>query len=241
MNGRKAILLDIEGTVAPVSYVYDTLFPYARVHGPQFIREHWNEEAVSKARADLFRSNETDRTEGAPPLADSPFEHQLATLVDYYLWLMERDRKASGLKAIQGLVWERGFRNGELRSELFADVGPALRRWRAAGKLVAIYSSGSALAQQNVFRYSNQGDLTPFIDAYFDTQVGSKREAASYQKITECLNCAATDALFASDSLDELDSAASAGLDTRLAVRPGNAAITIPHNHRTIETLDEIP
>lgn len=237
---RRAILLDIEGTVTPISYVYDTLFPYARIHGPRFIREHWNEGAVRGARADLFRSNEADRIEGAPLFADSSLERQMATMVDYYLWLMERDRKVPGLKAIQGLVWEQGFRDGELRSEVFADVRPALERWRAGGRLVAIYSSGSVLAQQNVFRHSNQGDLTPFIYAYFDTQVGSKRDLTSYQKIAGYLDCAPVDILFASDSLDELNGAASAGFETRLSIRPGNAAIAIPHNHESIETLAAI-
>lgn len=237
---QRAILLDIEGTVTPISYVYDTLFPYARVHGPQFIREHWGEEAVSKARTELSRLNETDRAEGAPPLADSPFERQVTTMTAYYLWLMERDRKVSGLKTIQGLIWERGFREGELRSEVFADAGPAIERWRASGKLVAIYSSGSVLAQQNVFRHSNLGDLTPLINAYFDTQIGSKRETTSYQKIAGCLKCDAADILFVSDSLEELDSARNAGLETRLSVRPGNAAIADSHSHKIIETLDAI-
>jgi len=28
----KGILLDIEGTTTPISFVYDVLFPYARAH-----------------------------------------------------------------------------------------------------------------------------------------------------------------------------------------------------------------
>lgn len=238
---KRAILLDIEGTVTPISYVYDTLFPYARIHGPEFIREHWGEEVVSKARANLSRLNETDRAEGAPVLADAPIDGQMSRMVDYYFWLMDRDRKVSGLKTIQGLVWERGFREGELRSGVFTDVAPALERWHASGKLVGIYSSGSVLAQQNVFRHSNLGDLTPLVNAYFDTQIGSKREVASYQKIARYLNCAGPDILFVSDSLDELDSARNAGLETRLSIRPGNAVIDVSHTHKIIETLDAIP
>jgi enolase-phosphatase E1 len=144
------------------------------------------------------------------------------------------------LKTIQGLIWERGFREGELRSEVFDDVKPALERWHVSGKLVAIYSSGSVLTQRNVFRHSNLGDLTPLISAFFDTQIGSKREAASYQKIAGCLKREAADILFVSDSLEELDSARNAGLETRLCVRPGNAAIAASHSHKILETLDAI-
>src|SRR6202042_2957656 len=32
-------LLDVEGTVAPISFVYEQLFPYARAHFEAFLRE----------------------------------------------------------------------------------------------------------------------------------------------------------------------------------------------------------
>lgn len=236
-----AILLDIEGTVTTIGFVYNTLFPYARLHGPPFIREHWNEQILIGARADLLKLNEVDRAEGAPVLVRSTIEQEMTAFVEYYLWLMERDRKTPPLKLIQGLVWERGFRDGELRSEIFADVPPMLRSWRESGKLLATYSSGSVVAQQNVFRYSNHGDLTPLINAYFDTQIGSKREPASYRRIARCLEHNGADILFVSDSLEELESAAAAGLETRLSIRPGNAAISAPHGHKTVETFDAIP
>lgn len=230
------ILLDIEGTVVPISYVYETLFPYARLHGPQFIRGHWNEEILRSAIAELGKLNEADRAEGAPALDESP-----ASATEYYLWLMERDRKVTPLKALQGLVWERGFASGELQSVVFDDVPPAFARWRNAGKKIAIYSSGSVLAQQNVFRHSKHGDLTRFIDAYFDTQVGAKRDPASYETIARLLQQDLCDVLFVSDSVDELNSAAAGRCQTMMCVRPGNVTATVAHAHKTIQTFEEIP
>ena len=61
---------------------------------------------------------------------------------------MDRDRKSPGLKRLQGLVWQRGYRSGELKGDVFDDVPPALEGWRNAGVRVAIYSSGSILAQR---------------------------------------------------------------------------------------------
>ncbi len=153
---------------------------------------------------------------------------------------MDRDRKVSALKTIQGLVWKWGFEKGKLTSEMFPDVPPALGRWHGAGKKLAIYSSGSVLAQQNVFRHSNTGDLSGFIDAYFDTEVGSKRDASSYREIAKRLDQSPERMLFLSDSLEELDAASAAKLETALCIRSGNAAITRAHPHKMIHSFDEI-
>src|SRR5262249_31988304 len=102
-----------------------------------------------------------------------------------FLALMDRDSKAPELKDLQGRIWEEGYRNGTLAGEVFDDVPRAFARWRDAGTPIALYSSGSVLAQQWLFRTLRSGDLTPFIRWYFDTAVGGKREPASYARIAE--------------------------------------------------------
>ena len=67
---------------------------------------------------------------------------------------------------LQGMLWEEGYQRGELVGEVFAAVPPALARWQAAGVQVGIFSSGSVLAQQLLFRHSSAGDLTPFLRWY---------------------------------------------------------------------------
>ena len=62
------------------------------------------------------------------------------------LKLMDGDVKATGLKTLQGLIWESGFRSGELQSHVYEDVLPAIEAWRARGLDVRIYSSGSVAA-----------------------------------------------------------------------------------------------
>ena len=233
------MLLDIEGTVAPVSFVYDILFPYARIHGPRFIREHWDGEMLREARMQLWELNKVDESKGAPRLSNSTREIEISAVCEYYQWLMARDSKVPPLKTIQGFIWERGFNAGDLMSQIFADVPAAFSRWRDQGKIIAIYSSGSALAQQQVFRHSDRGDLTPFIATYFDTRIGGKREARSYSAIAHHLGLEPSAILFASDVLEELDAAQSAGLATVLCVRPGNAAVTRAHNYKIVRSFDE--
>ena len=66
---------------------------------------------------------------------------------------MDRDRKSTALKSLQGKIWKSGFESGELKGTLFPDVAEAFVRWAMAAR-VAIYSSGSVEAQQLLFRYS---------------------------------------------------------------------------------------
>ena len=74
---------------------------------------------------------------------------------------MDRDRKSGPLKALQGRIWEEGYVTGALKGEVYADVRDAFRRWTASGRRIAIFSSGSVLAQQLLFGRSSAGDLIP--------------------------------------------------------------------------------
>jgi len=105
---------------------------------------------------------------------------------------------------------------------------------------VAIYSSGSELAQRLLFGSTGDGDLTPLLSRYFDTRVGAKTSAESYQRIAGELGCEPGALLFVSDVTAELDAARVAGCQTVLCVRPGNHAQP-PCPHTRIATFDEMP
>jgi enolase-phosphatase E1 len=150
---------------------------------------------------------------------------------------MDQDRKSTGLKSLQGKIWEEGYRSGELKSEVYPDVPPALERWKRQGIQVAIFSSGSVQAQRSLFRSTPAGDLTRFIQAYFDTTTGPKREPRSYQVIAQALELSPSDVLFVSDIQAELDAALAAGMQTALCVRgAGPAPVASPHP--AIHTFD---
>jgi enolase-phosphatase E1 len=136
------------------------------------------------------------------------------------------------------LIWQDGYRTGDLRGSVYADVPPALERWRARGKDVYIYSSGSVLAQQLLFESTDAGDLTRLLHGYFDTAVGPKQSVGSYALILEQIHVAPTETLFVSDVVGELDAARAAGLHTALCVRSAATAAAGPHP--TIRTFDEI-
>ena len=153
---------------------------------------------------------------------------------------MDQDSKSTALKDVQGQIWEEGYANGELVGEVFDDVAPALSRWRARGLDIGIFSSGSALAQKLLFRHSSAGDLTPLLRWHFDTTVGPKTDPESFRGIASSVGVPPSGVLFISDAVPELDAALTAGMRTRLAVRPGNGESPTGHQHFSIRTFDEL-
>ena len=238
----RAILLDIEGTTTPIAFVKDVLFPFARRNATAFLATHRTDPEVE---ADLaLLAKERAREQPPPDLAPPP-PSASSDPIPYLLWLMDRDRKSTALKALQGRIWRDGYESGALVSEVYPDVVPALTRLRDAGIAVAIYSSGSVLAQQLLFAHTNAsaGDLRPFISAWFDTTTGGKKEAASYTRIASELGLEPRQVLFVSDVAEELDAAKQAGMDVALCVRPGATeaeAEPIPSRHRIVRSLEEI-
>lgn len=228
------VLLDIEGTVSPLAYVHATMFPFARTRLAEFLEDHFARPEVSAALAQVATDAAATGLTLPPPAAEN-----LPALVAHLHDLMDRDVKATGLKQLQGLIWEGGFRSGELRADLFPDVAPALRAWHAGGVELRIYSSGSVHAQKLFFAHTVDGDLTPLLCGHHDTTVGPKKSAASYAAITAVAGHAPDAILFLSDIVAELDAARTAGLRTALALRPGNPPAPT-HDHPTFSSLLEI-
>ncbi|HEU4508466.1 MAG TPA: acireductone synthase [Pyrinomonadaceae bacterium] len=214
----RGVLLDIEGTTTPIAFVHDVLFSYARDHVTQFLRDN-SESGEVRADIELLRQ-EHAQDAGAPPL-DATVE----SIANYVEWLIGCDRKSTGLKSLQGKIWRRGYLDGSLKSQVFEDVAPAMRRWHEGGLNVSIFSSGSVMAQQLLFAHTNAGDLTGLIDNYFDTNVGKKSDADSYRRIAADLGIDAREIVFISDVVAELEAARQAGMKTLLSVRPDNAPV----------------
>lgn len=142
---------------------------------------------------------------------------------------MAADVKAPYLKAMQGYLWEAGYKSGKLRAPVFDDVGPAMTSWHAAGITLIIYSSGSVPAQKLLFAHTtaDPSDLSPLITDWFDTvNAGPKTERESYARIAERYpGVPPSRWLFLSDNLSEVRAAREAGMQSLPVTRPGNPPI----------------
>jgi enolase-phosphatase E1 len=190
----RVVVLDIEGTTSPASYVTGVMYPYAEGRFAAWLAARPEDEAM------------VERAAAGPALP--------ALLA----W-SRADQKVTELKAVQGGIWAAGFAAGDLVAPFFPDVIPALRSWHAAGARLYVYSSGSADAQRAWFGHSVGGDLTGLISGWFDTRnAGPKREPASYERVAAGTG---GPGVFLSDLAAELDAAREAGWQTVAVCRPG--------------------
>jgi enolase-phosphatase E1 len=219
------ILLDIEGTTTPVEFVYQTLFPYASNNRESFLRKYLREPEIVSLIQGLHTKHQANEQQGFQPSAwiDESDESRLHSAVAYSQWLMAKDSKCTALKSLQGKIWQEGYAKGELHGQVYADVPPAFKRWRRQKREICIYSSGSILAQQLLFRSIVSGDLTPYIASFFDTSVGAKTETESYRKIAKSLAQNPRYFLFISDAIKEIRAAYDAGMQVILCNRDKRA------------------
>ncbi|MDR3385896.1 MAG: acireductone synthase [Rudaea sp.] len=222
----RAIVTDIEGTASSIDFVKEILFPYARRHLPAFVVTH------------------ADKPEVQHWLHDAAKEAGLVSatqqeMIDLLQRWIDEDRKATSLKALQGMIWEEGYRNGEFRAHVYPEVARKLQEWKAQGTDLYVYSSGSVAAQKLFFGYSEAGDLSRLFSGHFDTEIGAKREPASYRRIANAIGRRPGEILFLSDTVSELDAAQSAGMHT---VQLARAPATCPADaaHRCVADFDRI-
>lgn len=219
----KAILTDIEGTTSSLSFVKDVLFPCSRARMADFVHAHASEPAV---RAQL---DEVGKAVGRRLTDDEAVAQLLA-------WIDE-DKKITPLKALQGMIWEAGYREGAYLGHVYDDAARRLRAWKDQGLKLYVFSSGSVLAQKLLFGHTAFGDLTPLFADHFDTAIGGKRDATAYSAIVERIGLPAAEILFLSDIREELDAARAAGLRTAQVLREG---VTPAAGHPQAHTFDDI-
>lgn len=197
-----AVLLDIEGTITPNSYVAEVMYPWLAEHLPGYVAAHRDDPELKRILADTLALDGS----GAEPVG---------VLLG---WLAE-DRKAPPLKRLQGLVWDAGYRSGAFAGQIYDDALAALRRWQAEGLPAYIFSSASVQTQTEFFRHSRVGDIRPLFAGNFDTAVGAKVEERAYRAIAAAVGVAPADLLFFTDNPREVTAATAAGVAVVHVVR----------------------
>lgn len=212
----KAIVTDIEGTTSSLSFVKDVLFPYARSHIGQFIHQHAGEPAITDLIEDVCK--ETGK--------DLSLDKVIQTLEQW----IDADKKITPLKALQGLLWETGYQQGDFKGHIYSDAKQQLELWHQQGIKLYVYSSGSVHAQKLLFGYTEYGDLNYLFSGYFDTKIGAKIEPDAYRHIAEAIKLPANEILFLSDVKPELDAARASDMQTTWLIRDGNIDAQASHS-----------
>ena len=231
----KVLLLDIEGCTTSISFVKDSLFPFALSNLPEYLNGI-NGEKKEEVLNDLLKSLKDDISKLD---SDHPSRKEIESgdvkadvdvkdaIIAHVKALMNHDVKATGLKSLQGKIWKNGYTTGQLKGHIYEDFIPLLDWCKAQDVSVNIYSSGSIGAQKLLFGHSSGGDLCHYFNAHFDTTSGGKKEAPSYKTIAKALDVDVKDLCFVSDAEAELVAAREAGVGyVVMSVRPGNAPLT---------------
>ncbi len=249
----RCILLDIEGTTCPVSFVASVLFPYARERLASYLETNQGDPEVQTLLAATQAAFGADPNpevqalrQGFPiPGIQPAGQQQLpagetqSPLVAYLQWLIDHDIKFPALKELQGRIWASGYASGDLVAPLFDDVAPTLQRWHRDGYQLAVYSSGSVAAQQLLYRHSQNGNLEELFSHWFDTRIGPKQAADSYSAIAAALQLEPAEILFVSDALAEIEAAHRIGIAVNFSDREGNPG-RAPGPFNAIQSLVEI-
>ena len=235
----RGILLDIEGTTSSISFVHDVMFPFVLKHLDDFLANNFEEPAVQSACQQIAADAGYNSLAEWQSAANSTSAAELVG--DEVRRLMATDEKSTGLKALQGVIWEGGFNSGELRAHVYPDVIPAIQAWTNAGKQVRIYSSGSVAAQKLFFGHvDRRGDCLSLFGGHYDTTIGGKKVADSYRQIAADWGLPASCILFLSDIAAELTAAQAAGMQVLGSRRPGNAAFPADFQIPCISSFDQV-
>ena len=206
------ILMDIEGTTSSISFVKDVLFPYFLLNIDD-INKLSNIKEVKYAFGQVLRIVKREENRDITTSEE--------VILELKKWCGQ-DLKITPLKTLQGILWQKGYQNGELLGHVYDDVPVMLENWNLLGKKMGIFSSGSVNAQKLLFSHSVKGNLSTYFSNYFDTNIGSKRDSDTYSLITKHLALPSNRILFLSDVIEELDAADKAGIKTIQITREGN-------------------
>ena len=209
------ILMDIEGTTSSISFVKDILFPYFLSNIDE-INKLANIKEVKYAFGQVLRIVKKEENKDI-----TTSEEVIKQLKKW----CEQDLKITPLKTVQGILWQKGYQNGELLGHVYDDVPISLDKWKENGKKMGVFSSGSVNAQKLLFRHSVKGNLSHFFTHHFDTIIGPKRVAETYVLIAKEIALSADRILFLSDVLEELEAADKAGMKTIQIRREDNMQV----------------
>lgn len=118
--------------------------------------------------------------------------------------------QSTALKALQGMIWEEGYRDRAFLARIHADAAPAARL--ACARHPAVRVLLARCRRRNCCSHIRRPVTSPRCSA--DSSTRNQRESASYARIAEATGVAPPPVLFLSDIVEELDAARAAGLQT---------------------------
>ncbi|CAE1256558.1 mtnC [Acanthosepion pharaonis] len=156
LDGIKALLVDIEGTTTPISFIKETLFPYITNNLESFLEKHFDEvncQADIQLLRQLAKKDKEANVDGVMEIPDTDADKDtiMKAVIANVKWQMSQDRKCQELKQLQGHIWKEAYKQGTIKGVLFSDVVPTLRQMVDDGIKIYVYSSGSVITPASFY------------------------------------------------------------------------------------------
>ena len=102
---QQHLLLDIEGTTCPVSFVSDVLFPFAKQELSHYIKQHWDKSPHNKTIQAAKKEWLNDQSPESIQIKQQAMKgetEEMEALIQYLKHLISIDKKSTALKDLQG-------------------------------------------------------------------------------------------------------------------------------------------
>lgn len=219
----KAILTDIEGTISSPSFMKGTLLPYIAAHLPDYV---WDQEPDLLEYLDAVREAERN-----PSL-------NTEELIEVLRRYIKEGQRRDALTSLQTIILKDGYESGKIQAGVYEDVLRAFKRWRGSGKFLYVYSRFSLSEQRLFFAHTKAGDINATFSKLFDTGIGEKKEAESYEKIAMSIGLTPAEVLFLTDNVEDAISASNAGMNVIILDR--QACLENSYGRRIEHDFDNI-
>ncbi len=118
--GYTNIILDIEGTTTPLSFVKEELFPLVTKNIKQFLIDRWSNDSLQQTVEKLREQSLQDQKEGMEGCVlvlskEDEKQEIMDSLCSNVGWQMSFDRKSGPLKELQGMIWKDAYESGTVQ------------------------------------------------------------------------------------------------------------------------------
>lgn len=194
-NGIKIVVMDQMGVITPLSYLGRLQYDL-RVNG------HRLHEAQGCDARELVARLGTQYV-GKAPETDEECAQLACAVAD----ALDQDYRRPDEQALRARVNSASIRAGDLAGQILPYFPDFYRRLQQRYIGLAVFSSLPAELSRLILTHTPDGDLTSFMERFFDTSLGLKTEQRTYLAIAEMLGQLPEKLSYISDSQPEVTAA----------------------------------
>jgi len=215
----KAICFDLHGTAIKWSFSHKVLIPYLKQYAKYYAETNFESSECQNLIERLRRGHDTTGGPTIPPKTAT--KEEICAGIDAYVnHCTDNFLESEGIILYRFAVWFDGFTEKRIVTPMYGDVGTRFNKWRFNLKAkIYVVSNGWSAATKKFLQFTSQGDLSHFIEGYYDSsQLGELTRSSAFRKLSTEIGIAPEDCIFLTKNPDAARAAQKAGMDGVLVV-----------------------